>query len=83
MIEKKQVKSIINIEENKIFDLLSFSSLNALSKLRLIVGLIFLLMTFSIILVFLTASWIPIVLVIISYILILVLTIKLFLVKKL
>jgi hypothetical protein len=83
MTKKKQVKSIIKIQENKIFDLLSFSSFNALKKLRLIVGLIFLLMTLSIILVLFTASWIPIILVIISYILILVLTVKLFLIKKL
>jgi hypothetical protein len=83
MIKKKQVRSIINIEEKKIFDLLTFSNYNSLNKLRIIVGVIFLLMTLSIILVLFTASWIPIILVLISYILILVLTIKLFLIKKL
>lgn len=83
MVKKKQAKPIIKLEENKIFDLLSFIKLDALNKLRLIVGLIFLLMTLSIILVLVTTSWIPIILILISYLLVLVLTIKLFMIKKL
>ncbi len=83
MANNRQDKPKIKLEENKIFNLLYFNNLNALNKLRLIIGLIFLLMTLSIILVLVTVSWIPIVLILISYLLVLVLTIKLFLIKKL
>ena len=81
MEKKKQKKSII--KENKKIDLLSIDKLDALMKLRLIVGLIFILSTLSIVLVFITDSWIPIILILISYILVIVLTIKLFTIKKL
>jgi hypothetical protein len=83
MAKKKQDMPKIKLEGNKILNLLYFNNLNALNKLRLIIGLIFLLMTLSIILVLVTVSWIPIVLILISYLLVLVLTIKLFLIKKL
>jgi hypothetical protein len=83
MTKNKQEKPKIKLEENKILNLLYFNNLNILNKLRLIIGLIFLLMTLSIILVLVTVSWIPIVLILISYLLVLVLTIKLFLIKKL
>ena len=81
MEKKKQKKSII--KENKKIDLLSIDKLDALMKLRLIVGLIFILSTLSIVLVFITDSWIPVILILISYILVIVLTIKLFTIKKL
>jgi hypothetical protein len=83
MVKKKQAKPIIKVEENKLFDLLYLNNLYVLNKLRLIVGLIFILITLSIILVLVTVSWIPIILILISYLLVLVLTIKLFTIKKL
>jgi len=81
-MEKKK-KSIIKEKENKKIDLLSINKLDTLMKLRLIVGLIFTLSTLSIILVFITDFWLPGILILFSYILLLVLTIKLFIIKKL
>ena len=79
---KKQVKPKINFEKSEIFDLILLKKLDTLNKIRLIVGLIFLLMTLSIILVLVTASWISLILILFSYLLVLVLTIKLFMIKK-
>ena len=81
-MEKKK-KSIIKEKENKKIDLLSINKLDALMKLRLIVGLIFTLSTLSIVLVFITDFWLPVILILFSYIMLCVLTIKLFIIKKL
>jgi hypothetical protein len=83
MEKKKQKKSIIKEKQNKKIDLLSIKKLDALMKLRLIVGLIFTLSTLSIILVFITDFWLPGILILFSYILVIILTIKLFTIKKL
>ena len=83
MEKKKQKKSIIKEKENKKIDLFSIKKLDALMKLRLIVGLIFTLSTLSIILVFITDFWLPGILILFSYILVIILTIKLFTIKKL
>lgn len=64
-------------------DLLSLNKLDVLTKLRIIVGLIFTLATLSIILVFVIAFWITAILILFCYLLILVLTIKLFRIRKL
>ena len=63
-------------------DFMSFNKLNSLMKLRIIVGLIFIFSTFSIILVFINFL-ITGILILITYILILTLTIKLLRIKKL
>ena len=69
-------------EEKKLkFDI--FSGLNTLTKFRLIVTLIFLLSTLAIILILVGDFVVSPVLFFISYILVLVLMVKLFLVKKL
>ena len=81
-MEKKK-KSIIKEKENKKIDLFSINKLDALMKLRLIVGLIFILSTLSIVLVFITDFWLPVILILFSYIMLCVLTIKLFIIKKL
>lgn len=64
-------------------DLLSLNKFDVLTKLRIIVGLIFTLATLSIILVFVIAFWITAILILFCYLLILVLTIKLFRIRKL
>ena len=65
----------------KQLDLLSINKLDALIKLRIIVGLIFTLSTLSI--VFFVTFFIIAILILICYLLILVITIKLFRIKKL
>ena len=65
-----------------LFDYLPINTLNALQKLRLVVGLIFLFSTLSFILVFINFL-IVFVLVIVTYLMILFLTVKLFRIKKL
>ncbi len=70
-------------KQNKKIDLLSINKLDALTKLRLIVGLIFTLSTLSIILVFITDFWLPGILILVSYIMLCVLTIKLFIIRML
>ena len=65
-----------------ILDLLSINKLDALKKLRIIIGLIFTFSTLSIILVFVNFL-ITAIFILITYILILILTIKLFTIKKL
>jgi len=65
-----------------IFDLLPIDKLDALKKLRMIVGLIFAFSTLSIILVFVNFLIVAI-LILLTYLLILILTIKLFRIKKL
>ena len=64
-------------------DLLSLNKFDVLTKLRIIVGLIFTLATLSIILVFVIVFWITAILILFCYLLILVLTIKLFRIRKL
>jgi hypothetical protein len=64
-------------------NLFYINRLNALTKLRIIVGIIFTLATLSIILVFVISFWITAIMILLSYLLILVLTIKLFRIKKL
>ena len=74
-MEKK--KEIIKL------DFLSIGKLDTLMKLRLLVGLIFTLSTLSIILVFITDFWLPGILILVSYIMLCVLTIKLFIIRML
>ena len=81
MEKKKQTKAIIKEKENKKIDLLSINKLDALTKLRIIVGLIFTFSTLSIILVFVNFL-ITIILILLCYLLILILTIKLFRIKN-
>ena len=65
-----------------IFEYLPLDNLNALNKLRIVVGLIFIFSTLSFILVFINFL-IVFILIIFTYLLILILTIKLFKIKKL
>ncbi|MCK4366305.1 MAG: hypothetical protein KAW45_09650, partial [Thermoplasmatales archaeon] len=64
-------------------ELMSIRKMDTLMKLRLIVGSIFALSTLSIILVFITDFWLPGILILFSYIMLCVLTIKLFIIRKL
>lgn len=74
MSEKKERKNMMdNI----------FGKLDALYKLRLVVASIFVLSTLSIILVFVTDFWVSVALIVISYVLVLVLMVKLLIIKKL
>jgi hypothetical protein len=66
-----------------ILDSLTINHWNALTKLRIIVGLIFIFSTTSIIIVFLVSFAITAVLILLSYLLIVILTIKVFRIKKL
>ncbi len=70
-------------KEKKSQDLMSIRKMDTLMKLRLIVGSIFALSTLSIILVFITDFWLPVILILFSYIMLCVLTIKLFIIRKL
>ena len=69
--------------ERKMFEIKSFSKLNVLMKLRLVVTVIFLLSTCSILLVFVSDFFIAVVLILISYLMLFVLMIKLLFIKKL
>lgn len=66
----------------KISDLKSIKEYDTLTKLRIVVGLIFLFSTLSIILVFINFL-ITLIFILLSYLLILILTIKIFRIKKL
>ena len=70
-------------KEKKSQELMSIRKMDTLMKLRLIVGSIFALSTLSIILVFITDFWLPVILILFSYIMLCVLTIKLFIIRKL
>jgi hypothetical protein len=70
-------------KEKKSQELMSIRKMDTLMKLRLIVGSIFALSTLSIILVFITDFWLPVILILFSYIMLCVLTIKLLIIRKL
>ena len=70
-------------KKKKSQELMSIRKMDTLMKLRLIVGSIFALSTLSIILVFITDFWLPVILILFSYIMLCVLTIKLFIIRKL
>jgi len=65
------------------FEIKLFSDINTLKKLQIIVGLIFLLSTLSIILVFVIDFAIAVFLIMVSYLMLFVLTIKFLITKKL
>lgn len=56
-----------------------FSSMNVLTKLRIVVGIITILSTLAIVLVFVADFLYPVVLILLSYIVLLILCVKLFL----
>jgi len=70
-------------KEGKLQELMSIRKMDALMKLRLIVGSIFALSTLSIILVFITDFVVSVVFILMSYIMVFGLMIKLFTIKKL
>jgi hypothetical protein len=70
-------------KEKKSQELMSIRKMDTLMKLRLIVGSIFALSTLSIILVFISDFWLPVILILFSYIMLCVLTIKLLIIRKL
>ena len=70
-------------KEKKPQELMSIRKMDTLMKLRLIVGSIFALTTLSIILVFITDFWLPVILILFSYIMLCVLTIKLLIIRNL
>jgi hypothetical protein len=70
-------------KEEKSQELMSIKKMDILMKLRLFVGSIFALSTLSIILVFFTDFWLPVILILFSYIMLFVLTIKLLIIRKL
>jgi len=72
-----------NKKENKLQELMSIQKMDTLMKLRLVVGLIFVLSTLSIILVFIIDIVVSVVFILISYIMVFGLMIKLFTIKKL
>ena len=67
---------------NKIFDYLGLNKYSTLTKIRIVVGLIFLFSTLSFILVFIHFL-ITAILILLTYLMIFILTIKLFRIKKL
>jgi len=82
--EKKKFLSVLKKDKKgrKLLEIKAFSKLNTLIKLRLVVTSIFALSTLSIILV--TTSFVAtVLLILLSYILVLTLMIKLFIIKKL
>jgi hypothetical protein len=70
-------------KKKKSQELISIRKMDTLMKLRLIVGSIFALSTLSIILVFISDFWLPVILILFSYIMLCVLTIKLLIIRKL
>jgi hypothetical protein len=78
---KEERVEIIKKERN-IFQMPGFQQYNALTKLRIIVSLIFFLCTISMILIFANGYIISAVLLLIGYILLFILMIKLFMIKK-
>jgi hypothetical protein len=70
-------------KKKKSQELMSIRKMDTLMKLRLIVGSIFALSTLSIILVFISDFWLPVILILFSYIMLCVLTIKLLIIRKL
>jgi hypothetical protein len=77
-VTKKEMKN-----NRKMFEIKSFSNLNLLMKLRLVVTVIFLLSTLAILLTFISDFFIAVVMILISYLMLFVLTIKLLITKKL
>lgn len=85
-MEKKSVKEDpveVTKKERNIFQIPGFHHYNALMKLRIVVSSIFLLCTISMILIFVGEWMISAVLLLLSYILLFILMIKLFRIKKL
>jgi hypothetical protein len=72
----------ITKKERDIFQIPGFQQFNALMKLRIIVSLIFFLCTISMILIFANGYVISAVLLLIGYILLFILMLKLFMIKK-
>ena len=70
-------------KEVKFMELKSFTQLDVLTKLRLVVVSIFVLSTISILLVFVADFVISVILILIGYIMVFVLMIKLLIIKKL
>lgn len=80
---KRKFKKILGVKNNKkLLEITAFSGLNALTKLRIGVILIFIFSTISIILVT-TSIFITVILILLSYLLIIILMIKLLIIKKL
>ena len=82
----KQKKPDLDTKKEKktrFLEIKSFSNLNTLMKLRLIVTVIFLLSTLSILLIFANNWVISAILILISYLMVFVLMIKLLVIKKL
>lgn len=77
-VTKKEMKN-----NRKMFEIKSFSNLNLLMKLRLVVTVIFLLSTLAILLTFISDFFIAVVMILVSYLMLFVLTIKLLITKKL
>ena len=70
-------------KERNIFQIPGFQQFNTLRKLRIIISLIFFLCTLAILLIFVTDFFYPAFLLILSYILLFMFMIKLFMTKKL
>jgi hypothetical protein len=81
--ELKKVSEKQTNKKSKMFEIKLFSDLNTLKKLQIIVASIFLLSTLSIILVLVSDFAIAVFLILISYLMLFVLTIKLLITKKL
>jgi ABC-type transport system involved in cytochrome bd biosynthesis fused ATPase/permease subunit len=79
--QKKQTKNII--KEVNLPDLIGFKKLDLLTKLRISIGTIFALSTLAIIVVFVSDFRISVVLILLSYLLVLIMLIKLLFIKKL
>ena len=77
-VTKKEMKN-----NRKMFEIKSFSNLNLLMKLRLVVTVIFLLSTLAFLLTFISDILIAVVMILISYLMVFVLMIKLLIIKKL
>ena len=64
-------------------DITGFSQLSALMKLRVVVGLIFLLSTVAMVLAVVSDFFFAVLLILLSYLMVFILMIKLFLIKRL
>jgi len=77
-------ENVVNIQnERSIFQISKFQQLNALMKLRISVSVIFFLCTISVIFIYLGGWMVSALLLLVGYILLFILMIKLFIVKKL
>ena len=80
-VKEEPVEQIKN--EKRTLEIPGFQQLKALAKLRLAITIIFLLSTLAILLVFITDFVIAAIIILISYVLLFLLMIKLFMIKKL